>query len=636
MGEVSLHANSSSAEVIHYMINSRPALDLVRATLNAPNVGDAEILAWLEAALESEQEPLRFFAGRAGISEAEIYERAAIWAGLAFSQALPKELPSRAPITQPENLATVKSLRADLFGREVLFTACGFTEILRLREQLIATPSLAQRICVVPPAALRAGLTDRASAMLLDEARSRLARRWPYASAHLDLGLFVRLIYVVLLAMLVCIAIITPYYAQQILLPLMAFLLLVPAGLRLAAAAASFATDASFEHTNIEDADLPTYTLLLPLRDEANMVRQLASAMQNLDYPAEKLDIKFVVESKSVPTLHAAANELSDLRFELVIVPDSSPRTKPKALNFALPLARGEFIVIYDAEDIPERDQLRRAAQLFREQPEVDCFQAELAIDNAGENWLTALFAGEYAGLFGLILPAFSRWNMPLPLGGTSNHFRTQSLKEAGGWDAFNVTEDADLGVRLTRLRYKTGTFTSQTFEEAPVSLSAWMNQRTRWMKGWMQTFIVHNSRPWVFLSDIGLRNFLIFQAYVGGMIVSAPLHVAFLSAMAIRAAMGTPLGITPTDLWSTLSFLILVLGYGSAFLVAVLGLVRQGQAHLVAFQILLPFYWVLTSIAAIRALYELIVRPYFWAKTPHGLTGVEREDSLQSSLRRK
>lgn len=618
------------------MNSSRHALDLVRAALAAPNLNEAEILIWLDSALESEQDPLRFFAARAGIGETEIYQRAATWAGFAFAAALPKDLPSRAPISKPENLANVKSLRADLYGREVLFTSCGFAEILRLKEQLQLNPDLERRICIVPPAALRAGLTDRASAMLLDEARLHLARRWPYASAHLDLGLAVRIGFALFLALLISIAIFTPYYAVNFMVPFMAFLLLVPAGLRFAASASSFASDQSTAPANIEDVDLPVYTLLLPLRDEANMVRQLASAMRNLDYPAEKLDIKFVVESKSVPTLHAVAHELEDLRFEMVIVPDSAPRTKPKALNFALPLARGEFIVIYDAEDIPEQDQLRRAAQLFREQPDIDCFQAELAIDNAGENWLTALFAGEYAGLFGLILPAFSRWNMPLPLGGTSNHFRTQSLKEAGGWDAFNVTEDADLGIRLTRLRYKTGTFSSQTFEEAPVSLSAWMNQRTRWLKGWMQTFIVHNSRPLVFLSDIGLRNFLIFQAYVGGMIVSAPLHVVFLSALLLRAAMGTPLGLLPTDIWSTLSFLILILGYGSAFLVAVLGLVRQGQSHLIVFQILLPFYWVLTSIAAMRALYELIVRPYFWAKTPHGLTGVERDEGLRNLLRRK
>jgi cellulose synthase/poly-beta-1,6-N-acetylglucosamine synthase-like glycosyltransferase len=361
------------------------------------------------------------------------------------------------------------------------------------------------------------------------------------------------------------------------------------------------------------------------LRDEAHMVPQLANAMRALSYPPEKLDIKFVVESRSQPTLKAVISELRDPRFELVIVPDQVPRTKPKALNYALPLARGEFVVIYDAEDIPQHDQLRRAASIFYDQPGLDCLQAELVIDNANENWLSALYSGEYSGLFGLQLPALARWKMPLPLGGTSNHFRLKSLREVGGWDAFNVTEDADLGIRLTRLRYRTGTFTSRTYEEAPITVGAWLSQRTRWMKGWMQTFIVHNRHPVQFLKDMGWRNFLVFQAFVGGMIISAPLHTVFLSVLLMRIVLGQETGLFPHEIWGYIQSGILIAGYGSALVVSSMGLRRLGLSRLIWYQLLLPFYWALNSWAAILAVYELLTRPYFWAKTEHGLTRFTR-----------
>lgn len=159
-----------------------------------------------------------------------------------------------------------------------------------------------------------------------------------------------------------------------------------------------------------------------------------------------------MVEAESRATIAAVEAILDEGHFELVAVPDGKPRTKPKALDYALPLVRGEHVVVFDAEDIPDPDQLRKAASAFFADPGIDCLQAELVVDNAAENLLTGLFAGEYAGQFGLLLPLLARWRLPMPLGGTSNHFRTQALRELGGWDAFNVTEDADLGVRLARL----------------------------------------------------------------------------------------------------------------------------------------------------------------------------------------
>ena len=183
----------------------------------------------------------------------------------------------------------------------------------------------------------------------------------------------------------------------------------------------------------LEDNELPVYSVLLPLRDEAAMVGQLSRAVRALDYPPEKLDIRFVVEARSIATVAAAVAELWDPRFELVVVPDANPRTKPKALNYALPLVQGTHLVVYDAEDIPDPGQLRLAASTFAARPDLACLQAELTIDNARESLIAALFAGEYAGQFGLMLPLLARLGFPMPLGGTSNHFRLSALRRVGG-----------------------------------------------------------------------------------------------------------------------------------------------------------------------------------------------------------
>jgi len=602
-----------------------PSIDLARFVLGTACSSDQHAISMLEQALLAETEPLVYFAIHLNIDEAIIYRRAANWCGLAFSETVPAQVPANPAIARIDSLAFVKTIRAKLFDRDVLFTSAGFNEILRIRKQLVLQPDIGGRICLVPPRALRVGLGDRCAPLLLEQARTRLARQWPYASAHLELGLATRIVFSLCLIAIISLAALTPLLLHPFLVPFLAFVILIPALFRLIAALSSLWFEVERDVTPLDDQDLPHYTILIPLRDEAHMVTQIVSAMTRLDYPKEKLDIKFVVESQSRNTLDMVAAELGNPIFELVIVPKQEPFTKPKALNYALPLARGELIVVYDAEDIPEPDQLLQAAARFFEQPGLDCLQAELVVENNSENWLSALFCAEYSGLFGLILPALSRWNMPLPLGGTSNHFRLKSLREVGGWDAFNVTEDADLGIRLSRLRYRTGTFSSRTYEEAPITYSGWLAQRTRWMKGWMQTFIVHNRHPVKFLRDIGWRNFLIFQAFVGGMIISAPLHSIFAIILLFRLSFGQSLGFAPNGPWTIIMLIILFVGYGASILVSTLGLKRLGLLRLAPYQILFPFYWVLNSVAAFLAIYELFSRPYFWAKTKHGVTKFAR-----------
>ena len=189
----------------------------------------------------------------------------------------------------------------------------------------------------------------------------------------------------------------------------------------------------------------------------------------------------------------------------IVTVPNGQPRTKPRALNYALQDARGTLVAVFDAEDIPDADQLRRAANAFIEGgPRLACVQARLAIYNADESFLSRQFALEYSALFSGLLPALGFLRLPLTLGGTSNHFRRDLLLKIGGWDPFNVTEDADLGIRLARFGYEVSVINSVTMEEAPASWRSWRGQRTRWIKGWIQTYLVHMRRPLRLWRDLG------------------------------------------------------------------------------------------------------------------------------------
>lgn len=239
----------------------------------------------------------------------------------------------------------------------------------------------------------------------------------------------------------------------------------------------------------LRDSELPVYTIMVALYREASSVDGLVAAIRNLDYPPEKLDVKFVIENDDDETHAALVRARLAAPFEVIVAPAAGPRTKPKALNAALPFARGTFLVIYDAEDRPERDQLRRALEVFRRNDEsLACVQAALTIDNTGDNWLTAMFTAEYAGQFDVFLPALAALNLPLPLGGSSNHFRTATLRKVGAWDPYNVTEDADLGMRIARFGYRSDVIDAATYEEAPAAFSPWLRQRTRWFKGWLRT----------------------------------------------------------------------------------------------------------------------------------------------------
>ncbi len=254
------------------------------------------------------------------------------------------------------------------------------------------------------------------------------------------------------------------------------------------------------------DAQLPVYTVLVPLYREASVVPELLTSLRALDYPPSRLEIMLIVECGDAETLIALRQAGLAAHMQIVTVPEGEPRTKPRATQYALHLARGDFVVVYDAEDAPEPDQLRRAlAALEAGGPRMGCVQAQLNIYNSDASWFTRQFTVEYTALFDCILPTLERLQLPVPLGGTSNHFPRAVLDAVGGWDPYNVTEDADLGIRLARQGWHVGVLASTTWEEAPPSFRVWKGQRTRWLKGWIQTLTGSQSRKMFNIINTGL-----------------------------------------------------------------------------------------------------------------------------------
>lgn len=353
---------------------------------------------------------------------------------------------------------------------------------------------------------------------------------------------------------------------------------------------------------------LPVITVLIPLYREADVLPDLITAIGDLDYPADRLDVKLLIEADDTDTLRVAQDLHVHRLCEVIPVPPGQPRTKPKALNYGLHFARGDIVAIFDAEDRPARGQLRAAVEAFRTgDRRLAVVQAPLSIHNGKDGWLAAQFEIEYAIHFRVWLPFLARIGAPLALGGTSNYFRRDTLIEAGGWDAWNVTEDADIGLRLARLGYRAAMIAPPTAEEAPAKLRPWLNQRTRWMKGYLQTWLVLNRAPINTARGMGLFNYFLTQITLGGALLAAMAHGPLLVWTLASAVM-----LSGIEAWHVGLF---GLGYGSAVAAAVAS--RARYANLLG-TFTLPLYWPLQSVAMARALFEMKARPHHWAKTPH------------------
>lgn len=378
----------------------------------------------------------------------------------------------------------------------------------------------------------------------------------------------------------------------------------------------------SEEVAALHDRHLPVYTILVPLYREASVLPKLSYAIRSLDYPLAKLDIKLLMEADDQETIEAARRLHLPPNFEHVIVPHSMPKTKPKACNYGLLKARGKYVVIYDAEDMPEADQLKKVVVAFRKMNErVACIQAKLNYYNRNQNLLTRWFTIEYSMWFDLFLPGLDASNTPVPLGGTSNHFRRELLETLGGWDPFNVTEDADLGVRLHKQGYKTAVIDSTTYEEANSDVHNWIRQRSRWVKGYIQTWLVHMRHPVQLWRALGPSAFVGFNLAIGGTFLCFLLNPLYwaLTLLWLPTHWGFIEQIFPS--------LIFYLGAMNLFLanftfiyLNVIGAMRRRFYDLIKYALVSPLYWVLISVGAWKGFIQLFTKPFYWEKTVHGL----------------
>lgn len=375
----------------------------------------------------------------------------------------------------------------------------------------------------------------------------------------------------------------------------------------------------------IPEVNWPSYTVLCPLYKEAHVVPQFVTSMSHLDYAKDKLQVMLLLEEDDKETIEQIRTYDLPSYFTIVVVPHSLPKTKPKACNYGLSIATGEYLVIYDAEDIPDPLQLKKAVLAFAKADNTTvCVQAKLNFYNPHQNLLTRLFSAEYSLWFDLVLTGLQSIHAPIPLGGTSNHFRTQDIRKLKGWDSFNVTEDADLGMRLVKQGYTTAIIDSVTLEEANSNLSNWFWQRSRWIKGYMQTYLVHMRNPKDFVKERGLVSLITFQLIIGGKIMSMFINplmwIITIGYFVLRASIGPfietffPMPILYMGVFS------LVLGNFLYLYYYVIGCIKHGHDELVKYVLLVPFYWLAMSGAAWVAFYKLVTAPHHWSKTKHGL----------------
>jgi cellulose synthase/poly-beta-1,6-N-acetylglucosamine synthase-like glycosyltransferase len=378
------------------------------------------------------------------------------------------------------------------------------------------------------------------------------------------------------------------------------------------------------EKFNLDDNDLPLYTILIPLlREKEETIKVLLKSLDQFDYPKELLDVKFLLEEDDIQTLETLDKFELPWYYQVLIVPPGMPRSKPRACNYGMQFAFGKFLAIYDAEDIPDPNQLKLVLQRFHDCAEnVDCVQAALNFYNAKENLITRLFTIEYTYWFDYLIPALASLRAPVPLGGTSNHFKIEVLRKLGGWDPFIGTEDAEIGVRLYRHGYRVEASHSTTYEEANTKLVNWFKQRTRWNKGYMQTYLVNMRDPINMIKQIGPWRFVNFQLFVGGnvfiQLANLPLWLFLLWSFFMGNSYFT--SYFPTLLlyitWYNFlvsNLILLVCQFIATY--------NRGYYALLPYVPLKIFYWLVMSLAGYVAIVELLVRPGYWYKTEHGLS---------------
>jgi cellulose synthase/poly-beta-1,6-N-acetylglucosamine synthase-like glycosyltransferase len=495
-----------------------------------------------------------------------------------------------------------------------------------LRE--LADPQPQARLSLVDPAALDAALLETCGPALAARAAARCS---PSDSARSGMPAAQRFALLCLVVAVIAGLVLSPGVTVALILTTMILLNALNALARIAVLGAALRRQPSHpdaapgyvaDSTAPLTGPVPCFSILIPLLREPEVLPLLIEGLERLDWPSERLDVLLILEEGDEATSDALAAMRLPVFCRTLVIPEGGPRTKPRALNLALDFARGDVIGIYDAEDRPEPDQLRRVAAMLAESAsDVACIQCRLSYYNPRENWLTRCFSIEYAMWFDVLIAGFSDLGLPIPLGGTSVFFRRHALESLGGWDAHNVTEDADLGMRLVRRGWRCGVSRSTTFEEANSRLLPWIRQRSRWLKGYIITWLVHMRRPLALWREMGPAGFIGFQTVFLGAIVAylgLPLFWAFWAT----ALTGTgPQWLAATPLWLLWSVAIVQIGGWLAMLLAaVIATRRRGQSWLLPWVPSLLLYWPIGAAAAYLALAELLVAPTLWRKTRHGV----------------
>lgn len=399
---------------------------------------------------------------------------------------------------------------------------------------------------------------------------------------------------------------------------------------------------------NIDERDLPMYTILVPMYKESNVIPHLIANLEKLDYPKAKLDVRLLIEKDDIEAQTILGHMKLPSYYTVLVVPDSIPKTKPKACNFGIIRATGKYVVIYDAEDRPDPDQLKKVHLTFEAcGDETVCVQAKLNYFNSEQNVLTRWFTQEYSMWFELLLPGIMKLDVPIPLGGTSNHFKTDVLKQLNAWDPYNVTEDADLGVRLYKEGYKTAIVDSRTWEEANSRFGNWIRQRSRWIKGYMQTWLVHMRNPYKLWKEIGTRGFMGFQV----MVLATPIIPLInpIYWLMILLWYGWHADFIPQFFPGVIYYMSAIELYVANFFFVFSNIAgvywvindmenkkqRYVSHRLVKWALLTPLYWGMMSISAYKAAWQLVTKPFYWEKTVHGLdnsSGTQGHNTFDAS----
>jgi glycosyltransferase XagB len=385
------------------------------------------------------------------------------------------------------------------------------------------------------------------------------------------------------------------------------------------------------EIKTINEVTLPVYTILLPVYKEDKLIRKLIWNLRSLDYPREKLDVKLLIEEDDDKTLNAVRNLDFPANFEVIVVPFHMPKTKPKACNYGLNFSRGEFLTIYDAEDVPDSDQLKKVVCQFRKLPEeFVVLQGALNYFNKNENLLTRMFTLEYSYWFDYMLHGLEQIDVPIPLGGTSNHFKLAKLIELGAWDPFNVTEDADLGLRVYDKGLKVGVLNSTTLEEANNEFFNWIRQRSRWIKGYMQTYLVHMRNPAKLVRKVGWRGFFGFNFFIGGTSFTFLLYPVLLGFLVLYLIFKFAFVRSIFPDWILyISIFNFIAGNVLMIYVNMLAVFKRRYYELILFSAFNPIYWLMHSRAAYKGLWQLITKPFYWEKTNHGLSKLSSSSAV-------